>query len=251
MRLAWLGHATVVLDVAGTQVLTDPLLRRNNGPLRRRGPQPRREQWKDCDVVLISHLHHDHVELGSLRMLPDLPLVTTPANAQYLRRRRLRGIGLWHDEWYDVGHVSVRLTRADHHSRPMPHRPNEACGHLVRSRDTCVWIAGDTSMYPELADLPELAGGPIDLAVVPIHGWGPRLSGGHLDSETAAEACAMVGAAAAMPYHWGSLHAPGMQQRPPGWMDRPGPAFVEALARKAPHCRPLVLAPGESAEVAA
>jgi L-ascorbate metabolism protein UlaG (beta-lactamase superfamily) len=251
VRLTWLGHATVVLDLGGTRLISDPLLRAVNGPLRRRPPPPRPEQWAGADAVLVSHLHHDHVELASLRMLPDLPVLASARNAAWLRRRKLQGVSL-DDEWYDVGtgDVQVRLVRADHHSRPMPHRPNDANGHLVRTSTTRIWVAGDTSRFPEMAHLPELAGGPIDLAVVPVGGWGPRLSGGHLDSESAAEVCALVGASVAMPYHWGTLYAPGMQNRPPGWMDRPRTAFPAAMARSAPSCRALMLAPGESAELA-
>ncbi len=154
---------------------------------RRRGPAPTPDQVSDVDAVLISHLHHDHAELTSIRLLPDLPLLTGPRNAAFLRKRKLQGVDLG-DTWYDVGDagVQVRLVRADHHARKMPHRPNDAYGHLVRTPTRRIWLAGDTSLYPEMADLPDLAGGPLDLAVVPVGGWGPRLSGGHMDPEQAA-----------------------------------------------------------------
>ena len=155
------------------------------------------------------------------------------------------------DDWHDLpgGEVQVRGVRADHHSRPMPHRPNEAHGHLLRMGETRIWVAGDTSLYDEMADLPDLAGGPIDLAVVPVGGWGPRLSGGHMDCTQAAEACALVGARVAMPYHWGTLHSPGASQAPRGWMDAPGAAFTDALAERTPRCRPVVLVPGQTVEL--
>ena len=244
VRLTWVGHATVVLDLGGTRIISDPLLRATNGPLRRRGPAPQPGQWTESHAVLVSHLHHDHVELASLRMLPDLPNLASTRNAAWLRRRQLQGEPRRRVVRRRHRGVQVRLVRADHHSRPMPHRPNDANGHLVRTPTTRIWVAGDTSLYPEMAQLPELAGGPIDLAVVPVGGWGPRLSGGHLDSDAAAEVCALVGASAAVPYHWGTLYAPGMQNRPPGWMDRPLTAFPAAMARHAPECRALVLAPG-------
>jgi L-ascorbate metabolism protein UlaG (beta-lactamase superfamily) len=249
VRITWLGHATLVLDLDGARLLTDPLLRARAGPLRRRGPVPRPEQVADVDAVLISHLHHDHAELTSIRLLPPLPLLTGPRNAAFLSKRKLPGVDLA-DDWYDVGDsgVQVRLVRADHHSRQMPHRPNDAYGHLVRTPTARFWLAGDTSLYPEMVDLPDLAGGPIDLAVVPVGGWGPRLSGGHMDPDQAAQACALVGAAAAMPYHWGTFHVPSQGNSPRGWMDRPGPAFVSALAEHAPGCHPLVLRPGESVD---
>jgi L-ascorbate metabolism protein UlaG (beta-lactamase superfamily) len=250
VRLTWLGHATVVLELDGVRLLTDPLLRGRAGPLRRRGPTPSTDQVAAVDAVLISHLHHDHAELTSIRMLPDLPLLTGQRNAAFLRRRKLSGVDLA-DDWYDVagedgGVVQVRLVRADHHARKMPHRPNDAYGHLVRTPTRRVWLAGDTSIYPEMAGLPDLAGGRIDLAVVPVGGWGPRLSAGHMDPVQAAEACALVGAGAAVPYHWGTFYVPSQHNTPRGWMDRPGPRFEEALAEHAPSCEARLLRPGES-----
>jgi L-ascorbate metabolism protein UlaG (beta-lactamase superfamily) len=248
--IAWLGHSTVVLDVDGVRLLTDPLLRRHNWPLRRRGERPQERLWERPDVVLLSHLHHDHAELSSLRLLPGVPVLTAPENAAWLRRRRIdaaRGIG---DDWVDVGGgVQVRLVHADHGHRPMPHRPGAANGHLVRGAGGTVWVSGDTSLYAEMADLPRLAGGRIDVAVVPVGGWGARLSGGHLDAEQAARCCALVGARTAVPVHWGTLHFPLAGNLPRGWMDAPGKGFVDALHRLAPGCRLLALRPGESASV--
>lgn len=231
-----LGHSTVVLDVGGTRLLTDPLLGANAGVLRRRGPAPDPAAWAGTDVVLLSHLHHDHAEIASLRRLPGVPVLTSASNARWLRRRGLLGVGP--DGWLSVGDgVEVRLTRADHHARPMPVRPNDANGHLVRGPGARVWVAGDTSLYPELSDLPGLAGGPIDLAVVPVGGWGPRLSPGHLDAAGAARACAAVGARHAVAVHSGALYPPGV---PPGdWMLRPRRELEGELARQAPGCRLL------------
>ena len=79
--MTWLGHSTVVLDVDGTRLLTDPLLRRHAGLLRRRGDPPARGHWQNVDSVLLSHLHHDHADLPSLGMLPKgTPVVTAPPN---------------------------------------------------------------------------------------------------------------------------------------------------------------------------
>ncbi|MBT0772029.1 MBL fold metallo-hydrolase [Kineosporia sp. J2-2] len=282
--LTWLGHSTVVLDLDGARLLSDPLLLRHNWPLRRRGPRPDPRLWEKPDLVLLSHLHHDHAELGSLRLLPGVPVLTAPENAAWLRRRGVTaaaggpgggtagsvasgaagssgdaagssgdaagssgdGTGLGPDGWFGVpgSKVRARLVRADHGHRPMPHRPNAANGHLVQTPDLTVYLAGDTSLYDEMADLPALAGGRIDLAVVPIGGWGPKLSGGHMDPDQAARACALIGARAAVPVHWGTLHAPVVGRYPAGWMDAGGENFARALRRHAPGCRPVVLEPG-------
>lgn len=283
LRVTWLGHATVVLDVeddggARARLVTDPLLHRNAGLLRRRGARPA-EAWRDADAVLLSHLHHDHAELRSLRLLPDVPVLTAPANARWLRGKGLRGVGL-DDAWHGVGRtgeggagddgagddgasddgagdrgpaVEVRLVPAVHGRRPMPHRPNATNGHLVRVRTpgrpgagTRVWAVGDTEHFPGMAHLPRLAGGPVDVALVPVGGWGPRLSGGHLDPVRAARVCAEVGVRVAVPVHWGTLHAPGGRHLPRGWMDHAGTAFAAAAQREAPGTQVVVLRPGES-----
>ncbi|GAA3216181.1 MBL fold metallo-hydrolase [Oerskovia jenensis] len=280
-RVTWLGHSSVVLDVrtpgGHVRIVTDPLLRRHAGLLRRRGVRPA-EVWRGADAVLLSHLHHDHAELGSLRLLGDVPILTAPANARWLRSKGLAGVGLGagpehddrplagpvpgrprvpppgpvreeHGAWHDVGaHVRVHLTPAVHGHRPMPHRPNAAVGHLVQSDGRTVWAVGDTEAYPGMAHLPALAGGPIDVVLVPVAGWGPRLSGGHLGPVEAARVCASVGARVAIPVHWGTLHTPGGQNLPRGWMDHAGLAFAAAVRRWSPGTRPVVLAPGESWE---
>ncbi|GII99426.1 L-ascorbate metabolism protein UlaG (beta-lactamase superfamily) [Sediminihabitans luteus] len=258
LRVTWVGHSTVVIDVAGVRLVTDPLLRRHAGLLRRRGGAPS-GAWRGSDAVLLSHLHLDHAEVASLRMLPDAPVLAAPENVPWLERHGLRGVALAPDEWTSVGdatgagRVEVRSVPAVHGDRPMPHRPNGTIGHLVRwSRGddrAVVWALGDTEAYPAMADVAALAGAPVDLALVPVSGWGPRLSGGHLGPAQAAQVCADAGVRAAVPVHWGTLHVPGGRWLPRGWMDVPGLAFGVALADRAPGCRPVVLAPGQAWEV--
>jgi L-ascorbate metabolism protein UlaG (beta-lactamase superfamily) len=242
--LTWLGHSTVLLEVAGLRLLTDPLLRPHAGFLRRRGRPLVRAQWDGVDAVLLSHLHHDHADLRSLRMLGPVPILTSRRNAAWLRERGLAGAPL--EDWVDLGGPTVRLVPAVHHSRPMPHRPNDANGHLLRCAGASVWVAGDTSLYGGMRGLPALAGRDrVDIAVVPIGGWGPRLSPGHMGPEEAAVACALTGARFAVPVHWGTFHVP-----PTGfvgdWMGRPVDLFADAVSRIAPDCRVVRLRPGES-----
>jgi L-ascorbate metabolism protein UlaG (beta-lactamase superfamily) len=246
--LTWLGHSTVVIDVGGVRLLTDPLLFRHVPPLRRRWPRPDPQLWAGTDVVLLSHLHHDHAELRSLRLLGSAPIVTARANAEWLRGKgRHHAVGL--DEgWYDIDRsgVSVRLVPAVHRARPMPHRPNAANGHLIRSADdSVVWAAGDTERFAAMADLARWAGHKLTVALLPIGGWGPRLSRGHLDPKAAAAACALADPDWVLPVHYGTLHLPGGRHVPRGWMDRALPAFRAALTKMAPRSRLVELRPGE------
>src|SRR4051794_35054839 len=90
-RLTWLGHATVLLELSGARLLTDPLLRTHVGPLRRQGEPPAPGASRAIDAVLVSHLHYDHLDVPSLRRLRDDVAVLAPRGAgRFLRRR---GIG--------------------------------------------------------------------------------------------------------------------------------------------------------------
>ncbi|MBO3103141.1 MBL fold metallo-hydrolase [Cellulomonas fengjieae] len=252
LRVRWLGHASTVIDVDGVRLLTDPLLLRQAGLLRRRGAAPDAAHWQGADAVLLSHLHHDHAELGSLRLLEGVPVLSARTNARWLRSRGIgTATGLTELQWWQVpgSDVRVRMVPAVHIDRPMPYRPNATHGFLVVSGSFRIWFAGDTAPFAAMADIPVLAGGPIDLALVPVGGWGPRLSGGHMDPVQAARVCASVGVRAAVPVHWGTLHAPVSRHLPPGWMDRAGPAFAHAAARVAPGVRVHVVPVGEQIEL--
>lgn len=250
--ITWLGHSTVVVDIDGVRVVTDPLVRRHNGVLRRHARKPARIAWLGADAVLLSHLHHDHAEMGSLREFAKVPVLTAPDNAVWVRSKGLDGRGLDEGEWFGLGEtdaVEVRLVTAIHGSRPMPHRPNAANGHLVRGPSGVVWVAGDTELYDGMRELPEIAGRPLDVAVVPVGGWGPRLSPGHMGPEEAAIACRLTGAHHAIPVHWKTLHVPGGLLVPQGWLYAAGPRFREAVAREAPDCRAVELELGETFHV--
>ncbi len=250
MRVTWVGHSTTVFDLGGIRFLTDPLLRPNAGLLRRAGPAPDPQQWAGTGIVLVSHLHHDHAELASLRSLAGVRALAAQENAGWLRGKDVPAEPLG-EGWVDLSGaaVQVRAVRAEHMTRRMPHRPSEAIGFLVRSPAATVWFAGDTAFYPQMADLVTLAEGPIDLALLPIHGWGPRLSEGHLDPAGAAEVCAQVRPRAVLPIHHGTFYPLGFGLVDLDWMQRPGREFAAELRSRAPATELVGLDLGESADV--
>lgn len=230
VRATWLGHSTVVLDLAGIRLLTDPVLRPRLGVLRRRTDLPVHPHVSDVDAVLLSHLHHDHADLPSLRRVGHAPVLTAPVNAVWARARGLPAPDIAREQWVAVGPaVEVRLVRADHSARPMPHRPNGAVGMLVRGGGVVVWFAGDTSLHPQIVDLPEIAGAPIDLALLPVGGWGPRLSPGHMGPTEAAEAAALCGARHVLPIHFGTLHPRAWPASRLAWSTAPGQRLLDVL----------------------
>jgi len=100
-----------------------------------------------------------------------------------------------------------------------------------------VYFAGDTDLFDGMAEL-----GPIDVALLPVSGWGPRLPAGHLDPRGAAEALRLLRPRIAVPIHWGTFRAP-FGARPD---DRPAREFAQAAAELAPEVEVRVLAIGET-----
>ncbi len=249
VHVTWLGHASVLLEVGGARILTDPLLRRRLGPLSRRHDLPLHAHVEDVDTVLLSHLHHDHADLPSLRRLGHVPVLTDPDNAAWARGHGLDAPEVPREDWVEATDgVEVRLVRADHDARPMPHRPNAATGMLVRGAGVVIWFAGDTSLHPEMEDLADLAGAPVDLALLPIGGWGPRLSPGHMGPSEAAEAAARAGVRHVVPVHYGTLHPSGWPRGRLGWTLAPADRFTELLTERSDAVTD-VLGIGESTTV--
>jgi len=138
-----------------------------------------------------------------------------------------------------VGPITVEATDADHDGRRWGLFGDPgSLGYVVRSGSTAVYFAGDTGLFAGMADLTA-----IDVALVPVAGWGPRLGPGHLGPREAAEATAMIAPAVAIPVHWGTLERIGM--RTEGGRDRPAREFAEHLAELAPDVRSELLHPGE------
>ena len=103
-----------------------------------------------------------------------------------------------------------------------------------------VYFAGDTDLFDGMA---EIGARGVDVALLPIWGWGPRLPPGHLDPQRAAQATRLLAPRVVIPIHWGTYLRAGMRR---GDLEAPARAFAEAVARTAPSCEVVVLRPGES-----
>jgi L-ascorbate metabolism protein UlaG (beta-lactamase superfamily) len=211
-KLRFLGHSTVRLELAGQVVLTDPVLTNRVGGLTRVRPAPDPGDWRDVDLVLISHLHGDHLHLPSLRLVGRHVRVVVPRGAgAWLERRGFTKVEeLDLDGELTAGDLHVRATRALHSGHRwgprLTHGPqSEAMGYLLSTPETSVYFAGDTDLYPEMAEL-----APVDVALLPVWGWGPNLGPGHLDPIRASIAVGLLRPRVAVPVHWGTLAVPGL-----------------------------------------
>jgi L-ascorbate metabolism protein UlaG (beta-lactamase superfamily) len=246
VQLTWLGHATVLIEAGGLRLLTDPVLGRRVGLLRRVVPPPGPDTVERIDAVLLSHLHSDHVDLASLRRLGEaVPLVAPPGAGEWLRRRGFRQLReLGPGAATGVGDVRVEATPAFHDGRRWPlGQLAEAVGFLIEG-ERSVYFAGDTDLFPGMASL----AGRVDVALVPVWGWGPRLGPGHLDPARAADAVAMIRPRVAIPIHWGTLARPWARPARDE-RARPARAFAAAAERVAPDVEVRVLEPGERAQL--
>ncbi|HWN73968.1 MAG TPA: MBL fold metallo-hydrolase [Solirubrobacterales bacterium] len=246
--LTYVGHGTVLIDIDGTRLLTDPVLRNRIGPLVRHGAAPPAATTDALDAVLISHLHRDHADLGSLRRLDrETPLLVPPGSREFFERRGFRAVTeLAPGESSRVGGLTVAAVEADHDAgRRRFAKEAQAIGFLVRGRRS-VYFAGDTDFFDGMRDLnPEL-----DLALLPVWGWGPNLGAGHLDPAAAARAAAAISPRLAVPIHWGTLYPFGLRRLRGNPLRLPGDEFAARLHELAPHVETRVLSPGESTSLA-
>jgi L-ascorbate metabolism protein UlaG (beta-lactamase superfamily) len=244
MELQFLGHSTCVLDVDGVRLVTDPVLRRTLLHLRRLAP--RQKTPRDVDVVLISHAHHDHLDLPSLLHLGRQTHVVVPRGVgRLLHRRGFRNITeVDPGDETTVGAVRVRATPAAHAGgRPPFARDARALGYVVEG-SVKTYFAGDTDLFPEMTTLAR----ELDLALLPVWGWGLKLGSGlHLDPARAAEAVERLQPRVAVPIHWGTFlpaHR-GFRRLPPSFRDPPH-AFAAAVLARTPDVEVRILKPGES-----
>jgi L-ascorbate metabolism protein UlaG (beta-lactamase superfamily) len=242
-RLTWVGHATVLLELGGARLLTDPLLRTRLGHLRRHGARPSPEVTEDIDAVLVSHVHLDHLDVRSLRSVARGARVIAPRGAGRLLRR----IGFAEVNEVDpgdrvtVGDATITALPAVHDARRRPLGALVATLGFDVAGTQRVYFAGDTELFDGMGSL----AGRVDVALLPVWGWGPSLGPGHMDPLSAARAVALVRPAVAVPIHWGTFFPVGLEALRGSALVEPPRVFARHVAELAPEVEVRVLAPGD------
>ena len=272
-RIVFLGHATVLIEIGGVRLLTDPLLRGRVAHLRRQvspvdlNLYSGQAEWAghvgttgatgpaSFLTVLISHLHRDHLDLASLRLLGlDTPLLVPNGAGAWLQRQRFTNVTeLSAGEVANVGALEVIAVEARHDGRRRP-GPGalraETLGYIVRGRQT-IYFAGDTELFDGISSLgPSLNRedisdlGPsrdredisdqasrLDVVLLPVAGWAPKLGPGHMDALDAARAAALLPL--------------GVAHRHRARLEDPPRVFAEHVASLAPSVEVRILMPGQ------
>jgi L-ascorbate metabolism protein UlaG (beta-lactamase superfamily) len=218
MRVTYIGHATLLIEVAHVRLLTDP-----NFDLRLAGVLPRvrapgipLSDLPKLDAILVTHAHADHLSFESLDVLPrDIPLYAPPAVARWLwKRGYAHAVPIAPGESTEVSTVCITAAAAKHlGNRYAIDRWRSAANmYLLGSAEATCFFAGDTGLTPDSHRIVEERlhgrGRTLDLALLPIgHApwWKPGYRRGHLTFEDALQLWERLGARYFIPYHWGTF----------------------------------------------
>lgn len=225
LRLTWLGHSTVLVEIDGVRVLTDPVFGERVSPVSFSGPKRFHRtpaaltQLPPLDAVLLSHDHYDHLCASSMRHIAklDVPVITSLGVGA-----RLEGLGVdpqriveldwWEDYTLPGGALRFTATPAQHFSgRTLLDRNRTLWSSWVMTTaERRVFFSGDTGLTDEFAEVGQRFG-PFDVVMVEIGAFHPAWGSIHLGPENALRACAMLRGDALFPVHWSTfdlaLHA--------------------------------------------
>ena len=241
VRITYVGHATVLVDMDGVRLLTDPVLRNRVLHLRRAGAAPA-SALRGLDAALVSHGHWDHLDLPSLERLGrELPIVCPRGIGKLLRRRKFSHV-VEVDEGESVAIGGAERDRDVRRARRLvagrsARRRRRSAMSIEGSRR--VYFAGDTDLFEGMAEL-----GTFDVALVPVSGWGSKVGPGHLDPERAVEAVARLRPKIAIPIHWGTYSTLNRQPT-----REPADEFASLAARRVPDVEVRIVELAETLEL--
>ena len=215
LRVTWLGHSTIVIELDGHRVLTDPVWSDRISPVSWAGPSrfyPPPLELDDLprlDAVLLSHDHYDHLDYPTIVALKDTQVrFVTPigvgAHLEYwgVTADRIDELDWWEEVL--VGELRVACTPARHASGRTLFDTNETlwASYALIGPHHRAWFSGDTGLFPALSEIGERYG-PFDVTMIEAGAYGNAWPDWHLGPEQAVTAHGMVRGQVMMPIHWG------------------------------------------------
>lgn len=219
LRTTWLGHSTVLIEIDGLRILTDPVWGPRASPLLLAGPkrfQPvpvALSAMPPVDLVIISHDHYDHLDYPTIRTLAkaDVPFVTSLGVGAHLEAwgvppGRITELDWWDSHELSKGGLTVSAAPSQHFSGRTPGMRNATLwsSFVIRGERHAVFFSGDTGLTTEYQAVRERLG-PFDLAILEVGALHPSWGDMHLGPENALKALALLGGGAFLPAHWGTF----------------------------------------------
>ncbi|MDQ0836805.1 MBL fold metallo-hydrolase [Sphingomonas faeni] len=254
IRITMVGHASLLIQVAGLNILTDPVWSERASPVSFAGPKRVTapgiafDDLPPIDVVLISHCHYDHFDVATLRRLQaaHAPQFVLPLGNDTILRAAVPEarcvVGDWWDRLLIGDGITITITPAYHWANRWPSDVRMAlwAGHWLDTPAGAIWFAGDTA-YGNGAifgQISERLGAP-DVALIPIGAYAPRwfMAGQHVDPDEAVRIFTEVDAKHALGIHWGTFQLTDEAR------DAPQIALAEALTAAAIPREKFVAAP--------
>jgi L-ascorbate metabolism protein UlaG (beta-lactamase superfamily) len=218
LRATWLGHSTVLVEIDGVRVLTDPVWGPRASPTRLAGPKrfqpvPVALRNVPIDVVVVSHDHYDHLDYPTIRELAkrDVPIVTSLGVGAHLeawgvRPERIIELDWWESHSVPGTEVTVTAAPSQHFSgRGLKDRNATLWSSIViRSPRHAVFFSGDTGLTTQYSEIRDRLG-PFDLVMLEVGAFHPAWGDIHLGPENALKALKLLGGGAFLPVHWGTF----------------------------------------------
>jgi L-ascorbate metabolism protein UlaG (beta-lactamase superfamily) len=217
-RVTWLGHSTVLLELDGHRVLTDPVFGDRASPVSFAGPKrfhpvpARLEELPELDVVLLSHDHYDHLCRPTMEAIARqrVPIVTALGVGAHLERFGVDPARITELDWHEatrIGGLELTATPAQHFSgRGLADRNQTLwASWVIGSERRKVFFSGDTGLTDEFVQIGQRHG-PFDLVMLEVGAYHPAWGSIHLGPENALSVFQMLGGGTLLPVHWGTFN---------------------------------------------